>query len=153
MRHFTMNQPAGQFPFPCVFLTCFLLSVFISKVEKQSAGWHPAFLISRILPTRMPRNTAKPKDYWVVHKCVHLIAMLPLKALLSVRCRWLAVFLPLWCAMTARVPFSFRTRKIVSWTKYIGSLARRETVPLFRKSRKTAGSKSVLVKEVMLENA
>lgn len=54
VRHFTMNQPASQFPFPCVFLTCFLLSVFISKVEKQSAGWHPAFLISRILPTERP---------------------------------------------------------------------------------------------------
>ena len=63
-----MNQPAGQFPFPCVFLTCFLLSVFISKVEKQSAGWHPAFLISRILPTRTPRNTTKSKNYGVANK-------------------------------------------------------------------------------------
>ena len=33
------NQYAGQFPFPCVFLTDSLFQVFISKVEKQSAEW------------------------------------------------------------------------------------------------------------------
>ena len=73
------NQYAGQFPFPCVFLTCFLLSVFISKVEKQSAGWHPAFLISRILPTRTPRNTTKSKNYEEAQKYFQLIAVFAAK--------------------------------------------------------------------------
>lgn len=156
VRHFTMEPICRSISFSLCFPYQFLTgSTYLKgrKIIYWVTWWHPAFLFSRILPPRASQNTAKQKNYWVVHKCVHLIAMLPLKALLSVRCRWLAVFLPLWCAMTARVPFSFRTRKIVSWTKYIGSLARRETVPLFRKSRKTAGSKSVLVKEVMLENA
>ena len=32
------NQPTGQFPFPCIFLTGSLLSVFISKVENNLLG-------------------------------------------------------------------------------------------------------------------
>ena len=73
------------------------------KIICWVAWWHPAFLISRILPPRTPRNTAKSKDYWVAQKFDHLIAVFPPKALLSVRCLWLAVFLPMCRAVTARV--------------------------------------------------
>ena len=33
------SQTAGQFPFPCIFLTGSLLAALVSRVEKQFAGW------------------------------------------------------------------------------------------------------------------
>ena len=110
------NQPlfSPLYPLVCAILpwNCsyrqFLFPYFRYSFQRWKiicwvAWWHPAFLISRILPPRTPRNTAKSKDYWVAKKYVHLIAVISPKVLLSVRCLWLAVFLPMCRAVTARV--------------------------------------------------
>ena len=106
VRHFTMEPTHRSISFSLHFSYRFLTFGIHFKGRKiicWVAWWHPAFLISRILPPRTPRNTAKSKDYWVAQKYVHLIAVISPKVLLSVRCLWLEVFLPMCHAVTARV--------------------------------------------------
>ena len=106
VRHFTMEPTRRSISFPLRFSYWFL-TFGIHFKDRKIICWvawrHPGFAINRVLPPRTPRNTAKSKDYWVAQKFDHLIAAFPPKTLLLVRRLWLAVFLPMCRAVTARV--------------------------------------------------
>ena len=106
VRHFTMEPTHRSISFYLCFSYRSLTGGTYLKGRKIICwvAWrHPGFAINRVLPPRTPRNTAKSKDYWVAQKFDHLIAVFPPKALFSVKGLWLAVFLPMCRAVTARV--------------------------------------------------